>query len=307
MDLNEDGKLDILSGCYSETNFEKMSLKHMAGLFFVLWGKGQGQFSPPEALKGADNKLLIINPGSGATHVDRSSCTRPTAIDWNGDGKIDIVSGNLEGSFTVFLGEGKGLFNPKNTWIRSGDEILKLKQRHSDPTFADIDGDGDLDLLSGSGSGGIFWAENKTPDPKVNRFKLSKFKTLVPPHTKRLTFDSYESAKPSYSSRIWVDDINADGKLDILLGDKAIFEWPKKGIDQKAYEKWRADHEKLLKRNFELFHEIQKLTEEELAHPDEGRPKELAEVRNRLGINHDQKEQFIYTEEAGHVWIYYGK
>ena len=48
--------------------------------------------------------------------IDRI-CTRPTAVDLDGDGKLDIVSGNFRGTFHFFAGQGKGKFAPKSTLL----------------------------------------------------------------------------------------------------------------------------------------------------------------------------------------------
>ena len=105
MDLNEDGHGDILSGSYS-----RMS-QDMAGLFQVLYGKAGGGFAKTEALEGTDGKPLII-PIKDRSEQTLNICTRPTAVDWDDDGDLDLVVGNFKGTFYVFSGEGKGQFDP---------------------------------------------------------------------------------------------------------------------------------------------------------------------------------------------------
>ena len=50
MDLDRDGRRDILSGSYSRMD------KDMAGLFQVLHGKADGTFRRAEVLKGTDGE-----------------------------------------------------------------------------------------------------------------------------------------------------------------------------------------------------------------------------------------------------------
>src|SRR6516165_11243051 len=133
--------------------------KDMAGLFQVLYGKADGTFRKAEVLKGTDGEPLII-PLDDPKQIVENICTRPFAVDWDGDGHLDLVVGNFAGSFYWFPGEGKGQFRPKPEAIQVGGKPLKIDGHHSDPFAIDWDGDGDLDLVSGSASGGVQWSEN---------------------------------------------------------------------------------------------------------------------------------------------------
>jgi hypothetical protein len=85
----------------------------------------------------------------------------------------------------------------------------------------DWDGDGDLDLLSGSSKGGVQWAENRAGPGKSPQ--LQPFRMLIKPgpHTESGTIAREADLKgPSGCTRVWVDDYNSDGKLDILVGDR---------------------------------------------------------------------------------------
>ena len=84
-----------------------------------------------EVLCGTDGKTLIIAAGSGEDPDNDRICTRPTAIDLDGDGKLDIVSGNFRGTFAVFAGEGKVRFAPKSTLLTADGAPLSVDY-HSD-------------------------------------------------------------------------------------------------------------------------------------------------------------------------------
>ena len=153
MDLNDDGYPDILSGSYSRMGRE------MAGLFQVLWGRAEGVFAEAEALNGKNDKPLEIPPDddvdqNGGVSLD-VICTRPVAVDWDGDDDLDLIVGNFAGTFYWFQGEGKGRFLDRPQRIEADGKALQIQGHHSDPFPIDWDGDGDLDLLSGSSQGGV--------------------------------------------------------------------------------------------------------------------------------------------------------
>ena len=290
MDLNEDGKLDILSGSYSGKG-----IKPRAGTFQVLWGKEKDGFNSPSTLNGDDEKPLCIDAGDADDADIMRLCTRPTAVDWNGDGKLDIVSGNFDGTFALFLGKGKGVFASQSTWIKAEGKPLKVEGMHSDPVIIDIDKDGDLDLLSGSARGGVFWSENITKDPKSKKFELTLFKTLIEPVKLKAASDK-DSVKPGHSTRIWVDDLNGDGKLDILLGDSVLTETKKKNIDEEAFKAW----EKLR----EEYQATSPKTKEEFKALNADQMRKLM-LKSQEIVR--QQRKFLIREQTGNVWIYYGK
>lgn len=181
MDIDADGINDILSGCYSQSGHEDM-----VGSFWVLKGLKDGGFAKPVELKGTDDKLLSVHGkfDKRDSQLTENICTRPFAVDWNGDGKLDILSGNFKGTFFLFTGEGEGKFKPEAVAVTTADgEALKVSGVHSDPFVIDWDGDGDLDLLAASSTGDVVWAENladaKTASDKTP--KLSAFRVLIAP------------------------------------------------------------------------------------------------------------------------------
>src|SRR5262249_12451896 len=152
--------------------------RDMAGLFQVLYGKADGTFRKAEVLKGTDGKPLII-PTKGEDQVTEKICTRPFAVDWDGDGHLDLVVGNFAGTFYWFNGQGKRKFLPKPELSKHGGAPVRTPGAHSDPVVIDLDGDGSLDLVSGSSGGGVYWARNKAGKGKVQ--DLEPFRPLIRP------------------------------------------------------------------------------------------------------------------------------
>jgi hypothetical protein len=288
VDIDGDGHLDIISGSYSRMD------KDMAGLFQVLYGNKDGSFRKAEVLKGTDGEPLII-PTKGDNQVTEKICTRPFAVDWEGRQKLDLIVGNFAGTFYRFKGEGKGKFAPTPELLMSGGKPLKLPGAHSDPFVIDWDSDGALDLLSGCSDGGVYWAKNRAGKGKIP--DLVPFQPLIKPrphvHDGRIVRE-VDLTGPSSASRIWVADINGDGKLDIIVGDSVTLVSPAKGVTEAEFKKKHADWLKELQVPRTLLDS--KADEKSLA--------KNAEESNKL---YNRRLEFMREEMTGFVWVYLQK
>jgi hypothetical protein len=251
VEINGDGILDILSGSYSRQG------EDMAGLFQVLLGEKGGKWKAPTVLNGSDGQPLImprVKTSDGDDGDLDRICTRPFAVDLDGDGKLDIVAGNFRGTFGFFRGEGPGKFAPTCTWLEHDGKPLAVEM-HSDPFFIDHDGDGDLDLFSGSAQGGAFLFPNvgtKTTPKFGARITLLAAKG----HGEH---DEEEPAKfgdahikaPQADTRVWLADVDGDKKLDLLLGDQFSLMHLADGVDAKAATEklaaWKKKQQELFK------------------------------------------------------------
>jgi hypothetical protein len=293
VDLDSDGHFDILSGSYSRMG------ESMAGLFQVLWGRPDGTFKKAEALKGTDGKELIIpvqgKAGEGEDWI-KNICTRPFAADWDGDGDLDLVVGNFLGTFYLFKGEGKGKFAPVPEEMKTNEgDPLTVEGHHSDPFVIDWDNDGDLDILSGSDHGGVQWAENVAEARKPP--ELQKFKTLIAAGAQvefgQLLAEA-DLKGPRSSLRIWIDDYNGDGKLDIFVGDNAYLLSPADNLTEEQFKK-----------KFALWNEsLQKASEKRHEAKDEKDQHAASEAVQKLLA---EREKFMKEDRTGFVWLYLQK
>jgi hypothetical protein len=271
VDVNEDGAVDLLSGSYSRMD------EDMAGLLQVLWGTKDGAFAPAEALAAENGKPLIL---PGEDDVDRI-CTRPCAADLDGDGKLDLVIGNFRGTFAFVHGEGRGKFAAEATWIESQGKKLAVGN-HGDPFLVDWDGDGDLDLLSGSAEGGVFLFTNQG---SKSRPEFAQPVTLIEPagYVENNELGDAHLAGPSDSTRVVADDLNGDGKLDLLVGDNVTLYYAVEGVsDAVAKQKlaaWREAMKNIKEENYQ--DEYERIEKE--------------------------RDQFVLEERTGFVWVYYQK
>ena len=253
----------------------------MAGLFQVLWGQPNGTFKKAQILEGTDSEPLII-PTKTRDEITLTICTRPFAVDWTGNGNLDLIVGNFKGTFYRFIGEGKGRFNPKPEPITTQDGApLQIEGAHGDPFVVDWDGDGDLDLLSGSSMGGVQWAENTAGRGK--KPTLAAFKMIVEPGPEILSgrlLSEGDLKGPTTSTRVWAADVNKDGKLDLLVGDSVTLISTAKGVSPaeftKRYEEWDKAFQAAQGAEF---------------------PRELYEKR----------KEFMTEERTGYVWAYLRK
>ena len=289
MDLNDDGKIDILSGCYSHD----ANKEGMAGLFSVFWGQKGRTWKRAEVLNGSDGAPLIITAGGQDPDIDRI-CTRPTAVDLDGDGKLDIVSGNFRGTFAFFAGQGKGKFAPKSTLLMADGAPLSV-QSHSDPCLVDWDRDGDLDLVTGSAHGGVFLSVN---GGSAKEPKFQKPSTLVEagkPEGGKLGDEHLTG--PLDDTRVCVDDVNGDGKLDLLVGDRVSLVHPAKGVAPAvAAGKLRDWEAKAAELRSKLPPEGAKGSEAAMKKYKD----DFADLRK-------EREKFVTDERTGFVWVLYGK
>jgi hypothetical protein len=100
---------------------------------------------------------------------------------------------------------------------------------------------------------------------------------------------------PLTDTRIWVDDVNADGKLDILVGDLAPLLSPADGLSETQFKK-RFDE--WTKARSEASQKMQAAI-----HDEKERPK----AQQRMQELYQQRTQFMKEERTGFIWLYLRK
>ena len=186
MDWNEDGKKDLISG--DSTGNVTIFLN-------------QGSDTNPSF----GSSFLL----SGASVNLRAT---PEVVDWNGDGKKDLLCGEDAGYVNLLLNNGTNAQPAFGSSVRvtykSATSTPPVKMsRTSCPVVVDWDHDGKKDLLTGSESGYAYFYRNigTIGSPLLAPVEALKL------GTKYLDAGDY--------SRIEVCDWNNDGQWDLLVGN----------------------------------------------------------------------------------------
>jgi len=195
VDLDGDGRSDVISGSWP-------------GEIYFFRRKGDGTFAAGQKL--ADKHGKTINVGSASAAF---------AVDWDGNGTIDLIVGNVLGEVYFIPNEGKGKTLAFGTprQLEAGGQPIKVNGDAA-PVVADWDGDGKLDLILGTDEGSVLWYRNIGTSRAP---KLEAARTLV--GKSPLGWGSDDQRQPGdWGLRVkpCVFDWDGDGRPDLLLGDR---------------------------------------------------------------------------------------
>ncbi len=173
-DWNEDGKKDIIAGSDS-------------GRVYVYLNNGT-------------NKEPVFDSATEISGAEIMRFSKPSVVDWNNDGKKDILVGAKSGEVSVFINEGDKL-NPifeEEIKLNSGGLDVGF---FSSPAIVDWNGDGKKDLIVGNQSGEVLVFINIGTD-----------------NAPSFASKGVEIFDVGYYAAPFIIDWNSDGKFDIVCG-----------------------------------------------------------------------------------------
>jgi len=324
MDIDGDGHNDVLSGSWP-------------GELFLFRGTADGSFAAGEMLKDKNSEIICIGGGitedaGGRTTIRGSAefekggsvvlyrgkrlentpqkpisitgtASVVSAADWDGDGDLDLVVGDINGRVYLVRNEGtaKAYAFAKEEPLVAGGRTIQVGSR-AGPCVADWDGDGDLDLFVGADDGSVSLYRNigtKT-DPK-----LAVSLQLVGAVQRRSRDQTPSEAQRGSRSKICVADWNGDGKPDLLVGDLASLKpnRPAPNAEEKAkQDQIRKELEPLQKQRNDLIAKYRTVS------PGEDREKlvnEINETSRKMQSLQGQLPREIETH--GWVWLFLRK
>ena len=256
-DIDQDGVDDLTAGHY------------MPG--FIYWFQGlEDGINAPQILTDHRGVPILTGLDTIWESVEQSLAAKPAWMDWDDDGRPDLIIGNYGGDLVVrrsraqvpqpgllpvdsqpvfdefYLSYNRGQLNVFD-YVEGGAGPLE-DEKYLSPTTADWDRDGLMDIVIGTGSGAVYWLRN-TGELGEPRFAGPEM--LLPglsgegsPPYQVLTNDQ----TPTRGARASVDvvDWNGDGRLDLIVGDYSASLRLREGLTEQDLQDFEALKQRLV-------------------------------------------------------------
>ncbi|CAN5740006.1 hypothetical protein BH23PLA1_BH23PLA1_33610 [soil metagenome] len=326
MDLDNDGNIDLISGSWP-------------GEIFFFKGGPDRTFAPPIKLKHKDGKP--INAGGGlrddrgdsmlliagdAKFEERDgkqvvvyndevievpegrqvgitgTASAVFAFDWDDDGDLDLIVGDISGN--VYLVPNEGTLDE----FAFGEEVLLQAvgkpirvEGDAGPHIADWTGNGLTDLIVGAGDGSVTLFENVG---EAGKPELAEGQVLVPSSELNYTEPPDEPTR-GIRAKVCVADFNGDGLPDLLLGDYTIQkpDLPEFSPEELArHDKLRREQEAVNRKYSELIEKVFGANRIEDEDDRKAVEDEMRQIRERMQELYQELPQAY--DNHGWVWLF---
>jgi hypothetical protein len=294
VDLDGDGIPDILSGFFP-------------GELYLFRGLGRGHFAPRETI--TDKGAKPINVGGASTAF---------AADWDGDGKLDLLVGTIEGKVFLIPNEGTNRRCRFGTPRRIEAEGRPIEREEGDvhPVLADWDRDGKPGLVLGTGDGSVLWYRN-VGSRTAPRLAAPRVLVAASPAATKPGVPLAEG-QWGIRAKVCVTDWDGDGWPDLLVGDYSCERGaPARGTardpaeEQKAAREWQRLSAAFLDAQQDLL-ALEEPPARETASQRQARETEVAQRRAqvaRLQKEVARAQRWLEmsqptTRTHGHVWLF---
>ena len=272
MDLDGDGQRDVISGSWP-------------GALYMFKGDANKGFAAAVMLKDKEGTDLMVGKAS-VVH----------AADWDRDGDLDLVVGCIDGYVWLIPNESGSKELKFGAAVKLECPDGTIHEHHSAPVLADWDSNGTLDLIVGQGDGNVVLYANASRAGAPN---LAASQLLFQSSRKMDGSTCGQRVKPC------VTDWNADGHLDLLVGDFSMGEPKKRDLtpeQQATLEKLQAEQMSLSQKMQPIRMEVvaQVLEDMGLASGEEAEMRKVFEGMSeaeRLEFN--AKIQKAFTDHTG--------
>lgn len=152
--------------------------------------------------------LLQVGEIGSKVNIGVGTRATSTVVDWNSDGKKDMVIGAYDGRIHLFINEGTDTEQNfiVQTYAQEDGSNLDVLSDRSSPAVLDLDDDGKKDLLAGNTNGQLLFYSNVGTDvnPSFSGYSLVEANDVV--------IDAGSRSRP------FVCDWTGDNYLDVLIG-----------------------------------------------------------------------------------------
>jgi len=145
------------------------------------------------------------------TNINAGERAAPVADDWDGDGKKDLIIGNMEGNIVIYLNKGSDSLPAfDSSFLLQVDGKVFDAGTRSAPRLYDWNKDGFKDLLAGEMEGYVYYLKN------IGTRKAPLFNKAEKLVLRNGDLLRYPDPTGNPRSRLFVTDWNDDGLDDIL-------------------------------------------------------------------------------------------